>query len=147
MTSYQINKDLREMCVFTRHNLLTDPPFSKLDLVSCRNVLIYLASVQKNIIPLFHYALKLQRVSHVGRLGNGRVPRAVFVSGPRAPDLCQAGNARASRTRFAPARARPSAAVPGTGPAGAAGGRVGRRRTCAGRWIAFCSPATAPPAW
>ncbi len=55
---YQINKDLREMCVFTRHNLLTDPPFSKLDLVSCRNVLIYLASVQKNIIPLFHYALK-----------------------------------------------------------------------------------------
>ena len=58
MASYQINKDLREMCVFTRHNLLTDPPFSKLDLVSCRNVLIYLASVQKNIIPLFHYALK-----------------------------------------------------------------------------------------
>ncbi len=55
---YQVNKDLREMCVFTRHNLLTDPPFSKLDLVSCRNVLIYLASVQKNIIPLFHYALK-----------------------------------------------------------------------------------------
>jgi two-component system CheB/CheR fusion protein len=55
---YQVNKDLREKCIFTRHNLLTDPPFSKLDLVSCRNVLIYLASVQKNIIPLFHYALK-----------------------------------------------------------------------------------------
>jgi len=55
---YQIDKDLREMCIFTRHNLLTDPPFSKLDLVSCRNVLIYLASVQKNIIPLFHYALR-----------------------------------------------------------------------------------------
>ena len=55
---YQINKDLREMCIFPRHNLLTDPPFSKLDLMSCRNVLIYLAGVQKNIIPLFHYALK-----------------------------------------------------------------------------------------
>ena len=55
---YQVNKDLREMCVFTRHNLLSDPPFSKLDLISCRNVLIYLASVQKNVIPLFHYALK-----------------------------------------------------------------------------------------
>src|SRR6185369_9371375 len=51
---YLINKDLRDMCIFTRHNLLTDPPFSKLDLVSCRNVLIYLAAVQKNIIPLFH---------------------------------------------------------------------------------------------
>ena len=55
---YQINKDLREMCVFTRHNLIDDPPFSKLDLISCRNVLIYLGSVQKDIFPLFHYALK-----------------------------------------------------------------------------------------
>jgi two-component system CheB/CheR fusion protein len=57
-TGYQVSKNLREMCVFTRHNLLTDPPFSKLDLVSCRNVLIYLSSVQKNIVPLFHYALR-----------------------------------------------------------------------------------------
>ena len=55
---YQIDRNLREMCVFTRHNLIDDPPFSKLDLVSCRNVLIYLASVQKDILPLFHYALK-----------------------------------------------------------------------------------------
>ena len=55
---YQINKDLREMCVFTRHNLIGDPPFSKLDLISCRNVLIYLGKVQKDILPLFHYALK-----------------------------------------------------------------------------------------
>ena len=55
---YQINKNLREMCVFTRHNLIGDPPFSKLDLISCRNVLIYLGSVQKDIFPLFHYALK-----------------------------------------------------------------------------------------
>ena len=55
---YQITKSLREMCVFTKHNLMEDPPFSKLDLISCRNVLIYLGSVQKDIIPLFHYALK-----------------------------------------------------------------------------------------
>ena len=55
---YQINKNLREMCVFARHNLIEDPPFSKLDLISCRNVLIYLGSVQKDIIPVFHYALK-----------------------------------------------------------------------------------------
>ena len=55
---YQINKNLREMCVFTRHNLIDDPPFSRLDLISCRNVLIYLGGVQKNIISLFHYALK-----------------------------------------------------------------------------------------
>ncbi|MGA3241749.1 MAG: chemotaxis protein CheB [Bryobacteraceae bacterium] len=55
---YQINRNLREMCVFTRHNLLDDPPFSKLDLISCRNVLIYLGSVQKSIVEMFHYALK-----------------------------------------------------------------------------------------
>jgi two-component system CheB/CheR fusion protein len=55
---YQINKSLREMCLFTRHNLIDDPPFSKLDLISCRNVLIYLGSIQKDIFPLFHYALK-----------------------------------------------------------------------------------------
>ena len=55
---YQINKSLREMCVFARHNLIDDPPFSKLDLISCRNVLIYLGSVQKDILPRFHYALK-----------------------------------------------------------------------------------------
>jgi two-component system CheB/CheR fusion protein len=57
-TGYQINKELREICIFTRHNLLGDPPFSRLDLISCRNVLIYLGSVQKDIIPMFHYALK-----------------------------------------------------------------------------------------
>jgi two-component system, chemotaxis family, CheB/CheR fusion protein len=55
---YQINKKLRETCVFTRHSLIDDPPFSKLDLISCRNVLIYLGGVQKEILPLFHYALK-----------------------------------------------------------------------------------------
>jgi two-component system CheB/CheR fusion protein len=55
---YRVGKKLREMCVFTRHNLIEDPPFSKVDLVSCRNVLIYLGSVQKHIIPMFHYALR-----------------------------------------------------------------------------------------
>jgi two-component system, chemotaxis family, CheB/CheR fusion protein len=57
-SGYQIDKSLREMCIFTRHNLIGDPPFSKLDLISCRNVLIYLGRVQKDIVPLFHYALK-----------------------------------------------------------------------------------------
>ena len=54
---YQIDKALREMCVFSRHNLFTDPPFSKLDLVSCRNVPMY-AACEQNLIPMFHYALK-----------------------------------------------------------------------------------------
>lgn len=55
---YQISSHVREMCVFASHDLTSDPPYSKLDLISCRNVLIYLDSVQSRIIPMFHYALK-----------------------------------------------------------------------------------------
>jgi len=56
---YQISKPVRELCVFARQNLISDPPFSHLDLITCRNVLIYLSSaVQKKILPLFHYGLK-----------------------------------------------------------------------------------------
>jgi two-component system CheB/CheR fusion protein len=56
---YQVNKSLRECCIFARHDLAKDPPFSRLDLVSCRNVLIYMDVVlQKRIIPMFHYSLK-----------------------------------------------------------------------------------------
>ncbi|WP_295797703.1 CheR family methyltransferase [Mucilaginibacter sp.] len=56
--SYQVNKSIRDMCVFAHHNLLKDPPFSKIDLVSCRNVMIYLEPVlQKRALNTFHYAL------------------------------------------------------------------------------------------
>jgi PAS domain S-box-containing protein len=56
---YRISKLIREMCVFARQNLCSDPPFSKLDLITCRNVLIYLgAALQKKILPTFHYGLK-----------------------------------------------------------------------------------------
>lgn len=56
--NYQISKAVRDLCVFSRHNLATDPPFSHLDLVSCRNVLIYMgAALQQRIVPILHYAL------------------------------------------------------------------------------------------
>ncbi|WP_373542715.1 chemotaxis protein CheB [Chamaesiphon sp.] len=56
---YRIGKSIREICVFARQNICSDPPFSKLDLISCRNVLIYLgAALQKKILPTFHYGLK-----------------------------------------------------------------------------------------
>jgi two-component system, chemotaxis family, CheB/CheR fusion protein len=55
---YQIGKTVRELCVFARQDLGSDPPFSNLDLISCRNVLIYLGEVlQKRIMPIFHYSL------------------------------------------------------------------------------------------
>ena len=56
---YQISKSIRDMCVFACQNVFSDPPFSRMDLISCRNLLIYLGPVlQKRVIPIFHYALK-----------------------------------------------------------------------------------------
>lgn len=56
---YRITKPLREMVVFARQNLVNDPPFSRMDLISCRNLLIYLEpGLQRKVMPMFHYALK-----------------------------------------------------------------------------------------
>jgi two-component system CheB/CheR fusion protein len=56
---YRVNKTIREMCIFARQNLINDPPFSNLDLISCRNVLIYLGpTLQRKVMPVFHYALR-----------------------------------------------------------------------------------------
>ena len=56
---YQVSKSIREMCVFAKHDLTRDPPFSNLDLISCRNVLIYLGTeLQRRVMAVFHYALR-----------------------------------------------------------------------------------------
>jgi len=56
---YQVNKVIRDMCIFAKQNLVKDPPFSNLDVVSCRNLLIYLGPVlQRRVIPTLHYSLK-----------------------------------------------------------------------------------------
>jgi len=57
----QVSKAVRDLCIFARHDLIRDPPFSRLDLISCRNVLIYLEpGVQRRVIANFHYALNRQ---------------------------------------------------------------------------------------
>ena len=57
--SYQITKAVRDVCIFATHDLLKDPPFSRMDIISCQNVLIYLeATPQKKILQAFHYALR-----------------------------------------------------------------------------------------
>ncbi|MEX0272258.1 chemotaxis protein CheB [Leptolyngbyaceae cyanobacterium UHCC 1019] len=57
--TYQICKAVRELCVFARQDLSSDPPFSNLDLITCRNVLIYMGeTLQKRLMPIFHYSLK-----------------------------------------------------------------------------------------
>jgi two-component system CheB/CheR fusion protein len=69
--TYCVVKELREMCIFSQHNVIKDAPFSKLDLVSCRNLLIYLNSeLQNRVIPLFHFALLPGRFLFLGNSEN-----------------------------------------------------------------------------
>ena len=57
--SYRISKGIRDLCVFSKQDVTADPPFSNLDLVSCRNMLIYFDSpLQERVVPILHYALK-----------------------------------------------------------------------------------------
>jgi two-component system, chemotaxis family, CheB/CheR fusion protein len=57
--AYHISKSIRDMCIFAQHNLLTDPPFSQMDVICCRNLLIYLEPVlQTKVLSLFHYATR-----------------------------------------------------------------------------------------
>src|SRR5262249_62329163 len=64
---YRVGKEIRETVVFAPQNIIMDPPFTKLDLLSCRNLLIYLSGeLQKKIIPLFHYALNPGGVLFLG---------------------------------------------------------------------------------
>ena len=65
--AYRINKNIRDMMVFSEQNVLKDPPFSRLDLVSCRNLLIYLGGeLQEKLLPLFHYALNQRGLLFLG---------------------------------------------------------------------------------
>src|SRR5262249_60923891 len=58
-TGYRIRKEIREMVIFAKQDVIAEPPFTKLDMLSCRNVLIYMsAHLQKQLLPMFHYALK-----------------------------------------------------------------------------------------
>lgn len=65
---YQVNRTIREMCIFSLHNFLKDPPFSRMDLISCRNVLIYLEPyLQKKVLAAFHYALNTNGFLWLGK--------------------------------------------------------------------------------
>ncbi|MBV8811931.1 MAG: PAS domain-containing protein, partial [Acidobacteriaceae bacterium] len=109
---YQVAKRIRDICIFARQNLCHDPPFSRLDLISCRNVLIYFGSqLQRQLIPTFHYALRpdgflllgssetireftdlfslIDRKNKIYSKIGATPPRALLETGPRGflPDL------------------------------------------------------------
>jgi two-component system, chemotaxis family, CheB/CheR fusion protein len=77
--AYQVKRQVREMCIFSMHSFIKDPPFSRLDLISCRNVMIYLGlDLQRKVIPLFHYALRPGAFLFLGPSENASAHRELF---------------------------------------------------------------------
>jgi two-component system CheB/CheR fusion protein len=69
--SYVVSKEVRDLCIFSPHSVIRDPPFSRIDLVSCRNLLIYFGlNVQNQVIPTFHYALRPEGFLFLGTSEN-----------------------------------------------------------------------------
>jgi two-component system, chemotaxis family, CheB/CheR fusion protein len=120
-SAYRIHKGIRDMLVFSEQNVIKDPPFSRLDLISCRNLLIYLGgNLQKKLIPLFHYALNpggylfLGTSETVGELGD------LFAAIDRKQKIYQRkedilGTHRAGAGRFLPPMTAPDTEIPRTG--------------------------------
>lgn len=75
----EVNKSLRSLILFSRHDLTSNPPFLKLDLISCRNLLIYFnIELQKRVIPVFHYALEKDALLFLGKSENLGVHSELF---------------------------------------------------------------------
>lgn len=80
-SSYQIHQDIRDMIVFAEHSAIKDPPFSRLHLISCRNLLIYLESnIQKHLMNVFHYALLPQGYLFLGNSESQSVKDDLFIT-------------------------------------------------------------------
>jgi len=76
---YQVIKTIRDMCVFAKHDLLKDPPFSRVDLISCQNMLIYVDNpAQERVVKSFHYALKPSGFLALGKSESASVAGAIF---------------------------------------------------------------------
>ena len=116
-TAYRIHKGIRDMLVFSEQSVIKDPSFSRLDLISCRNLLIYLgADLQKKLIPLFHYALNpsgflfLGTSESVGEFDN------LFTTLDRKQKLYQRKEDHLGTQRASLARFLPPMIAPNTGP-------------------------------
>ena len=107
--AYVLSKEVRELCVFSPHSVIRDPPFSRIDLISCRNLLIYFGyDMQGQVIPTFHYALRPGGYLFLGTSENITQFRELFsAGGEEIPYLSQPRRCGA-RLSFAACRAWPS---------------------------------------
>ncbi|WP_369991849.1 CheR family methyltransferase [Pseudomonas xanthosomatis] len=95
---YRVRKDIREKVLFARHNLLSDPPFSQLDLVVCRNLLIYLdRDVQRDILRLFHFALRPGGYLFLGSSESADVAAELFIAVDKRNRIFRAREVESSR--------------------------------------------------
>ena len=142
---------IRDLCIFSRHDMTRDPPFARLDLISCRNVLIYFdLALQKRVLPLFHYALKpggylmLGPSESIGAFGELFAPR-----GQRAQDLrAESDSVRrpALRLRDRPRRGARRAGGGAEAAIGPPAEAVGFRPAARGRPVLLVA-VTPRPAW
>jgi len=120
-SAFRIHKGIRDMLVFSEQNVIKDPPFSRLDLVSCRNLLIYLGGdLQKKLIPLFHYALNPGGFLFLGTSETVGEFQDLFATLDRKFKLYQhkedlIGAQRSGLGRFLPPMTAPDAVHPRTG--------------------------------
>jgi two-component system CheB/CheR fusion protein len=122
-TGYKVNKELREMVVFAVQNVIKDPPFTKLDLLSCRNLLIYLETEQQErLIPTFHYALKPDGVLFLSTSESITSQPELFSALNRKWKFYRASHAPSTASRAVPSGAAPRPGTPETTPA-----NIGRR--------------------
>jgi two-component system, chemotaxis family, CheB/CheR fusion protein len=121
----QVRKELRDLCTFSAHSVIRDPPFSRIDLISCRNLLIYLdTDLQARVIPAFHYALAPSGYLLLG--GSEMVTRhgELFTPVDKRHRIFQRRDAPSSLLQFSPLTT-PSRLVPKPSP---------RRRDSAAGW-------------
>lgn len=129
---YRIKRELRDMVLFANHSVLRDPPFSRLDLVSCRNLLIYLnRDLQQNVFQIFHYALNPERYLFLGSSESMDMIHTLFRTVDKSHRIYQARPWRGDYPHIPPlplhvrGAARPSrGASPSSTGASADGGRL-----------------------
>jgi two-component system CheB/CheR fusion protein len=118
-SAYRIHKSIRDLLVFSEQDVIKDPPFSRLDLISCRNLLIYMgAELQKKLIPLFHYVLNPGGILFLGTSeGVGEFADLFSVLDRKAKTVSAQGRffrrACAAERRFLPPQMTIEAALPG----------------------------------
>lgn len=114
---YRVSKEIREMVIFATQNLLMDPPFTKLDLVTCRNLLIYMdPELQQKVFPLFHYSLNSSGFLMLGSSETVGSSQHLFTSLPGKTHLYQRtedGRPRSDRPEFPAGYGVPDAAARG----------------------------------